>query len=86
MYPTLSALPLPQTTNLLHNFGGETCGGQLPELFTVSCNTGFGQIGLDLGAQALHSEAQSFGFNQAPPIDLPFPATSTFPPASHLHQ
>ncbi len=82
VYPTLAALPLPQTTNLLHNFGGETCGGQLLELFTVSCNTGFGQIGLDLGAQALSSEAQSFGFNRPPPVDLPFPATSIFPPAS----
>ncbi len=86
VYPTLSALPLPQTTNLLHNFGGESCGGQLPELFTVSCDTGFGQIGLDLGAQALSAEANSFGFNRAPPIDLPFPAASTFPPASSFAQ
>jgi penicillin-binding protein A len=83
VYPTLAALPLPQTANLLHNFGGETCGGQMLELFTVSCNTGFGQIGLDLGANALYSEAHSYGFNQVTPIDLPFPAVSTFPlPAS----
>jgi peptidoglycan glycosyltransferase len=81
-YPTLSALPLPQTTNQLHNFGGETCGGQLPELFTVSCNTGFGQIGLDLGGQSLNGEAQSFGFNQTPPLDLPFGIRSVFPAAS----
>jgi peptidoglycan glycosyltransferase len=81
VYPNLSALPLPQTTNRLHNFAGETCGGPLLALFTVSCNTGFGQVGLDLGARALATEAQSYGFNQAPPIDLPFPATSTFPPA-----
>jgi peptidoglycan glycosyltransferase len=79
LYPTLSALPLPQTTNLLHNFGGETCGGQLPQLFTVSCDTGFGQMGLDLGAAALYSEAVHYGFNQTPPIDLPFPVQSTFP-------
>jgi len=26
-YPTLTALPLPLTTNQLHNFGGESCGG-----------------------------------------------------------
>jgi peptidoglycan glycosyltransferase len=81
-YPTLSALPLPQTTNELHNFGGESCGGQLPHLFTVSCDTGFGQIGLDLGGVALHNEAEQFGFNQTPPIDLPFPAQSTFPAAA----
>jgi penicillin-binding protein A len=82
VYPTLSALPLPQTTNQLHNFGGESCGGQLPELFTVSCDTGFGQIGLDLGGVALHNEAQRFGFNQTPPIDLPFAAQSDFPAAA----
>ena len=86
VYPTLAALPLPQTTNLLHNFGGETCGGQMLELFTVSCNTGFGQIGLDLGANALYSEAQNYGFNQVTPIDLPFPAVSTFPPPSAFAQ
>jgi peptidoglycan glycosyltransferase len=82
MYPNLSALPLPQTTNLLHNFGGEKCGGQLPQLFLVSCDTGFGQIGLDLGGVALHDEAARFGFNQTPPIDLPYAAESTIPPAA----
>jgi peptidoglycan glycosyltransferase len=82
VYPTLGALRLPQTTNLLHNFGGEVCGGTLPELFTVSCDTGFGQIGLDLGAGALYSEATAFGFNQTPPIDLPFAVPSVFPPAA----
>jgi peptidoglycan glycosyltransferase len=82
VYPTISALPLPQTTNQLHNFGGELCGGQLPELFTISCDTGFGQIGLDLGGVALHSEAERFGFNRTPPIDLPFPAQSSFPAAA----
>jgi penicillin-binding protein A len=81
-YPYLSALPLPQTTNELHNFGGEVCGGRLLQLFTVSCDTGFGQIGLDLGGRNLSGEAQDFGFNQVPPIDLPFPAKSVFPPAA----
>jgi peptidoglycan glycosyltransferase len=66
----------------LHNFGGEVCGGQLLELFTVSCDTGFGQIGLDLGAQPLYDTATAFGFNKAPPIDLPFPARSSFPAAA----
>jgi len=82
VYPTTNALTLPQTTNKLHNFGGETCGGQLPTLFTISCDTGFGQVGLDLGAQSLSAEAQAFGFNQVPPLDLPGVFKSTFPPAS----
>jgi peptidoglycan glycosyltransferase len=86
VYPTESALVLPQTVNLLHNFGGEVCGGALLQLFTVSCDTGFGAVGLDLGASSLSSEAQSFGFNQTPPIDLPFAAQSTFPAASTFQQ
>lgn len=82
VYPNLAALPLPQSNQQLHNFAGEVCGGQLLELFTVSCNTGFGQVGLDLGADSLYSEAHSFGFDQTPPLDLPFAAKSHFPSAS----
>ena len=81
-YPTLSALPLPQTTNFMLNFTGETCGGQLPQLFTISCDTGFGQVGLDLGGQTLFDEAQSFGFDRTPPMDLPFGVQSNFPQAA----
>jgi peptidoglycan glycosyltransferase len=84
--PTLSALKLPQTNLQLHNFAGEVCGGNLIELFTVSCDTGFGQIGLDLGANNLYAEAHAFGFDQVPPLDLPFAARSNFPPASSFAQ
>ena len=81
-FPNLPALKLPQTNLQLHNFAGEVCGGQLLALFTVSCDTGFGQIGLDLGANNLYNEAHAFGFDQVPPIDLPFAAKSVFPPVS----
>lgn len=85
-YPVLNALQLPQTTSLLHNFAGETCGGQLLSLFTVSCNTGFGAIGLDLGGQNLYDEAHSFGFDQTPPLDLPAVAQARFPAVSSFSQ
>jgi len=84
--PRLAALPLPQTTTKLHNFGGEVCGGNLLEMFTVSCDTGFGQLGLLLGAQNLYDTATAFGYNQIPPIDLPFAAKSVFPPPSAFAQ
>ncbi len=80
--PTLTALKLPQTTQELHNFGNEACGGNLIELFTVSCNTGFGQLGLSLGGDHLSGEANAFGFNQLPPLDLPYGTKSYFPPAA----
>ncbi|MFI5100374.1 MAG: peptidoglycan D,D-transpeptidase FtsI family protein [Actinomycetes bacterium] len=82
VYPVLNALPLPLTKNELHNFGGEYCGGALPELFRVSCDTGFGAIGLDLGADTLSAEAGQFGFRQIPPLDLPGVFPSQFPLAS----
>jgi peptidoglycan glycosyltransferase len=84
--PNLSQLKLPETTTELHNFGGETCGGALLALFTVSCDTGFGQVGLSLGPNSLYSEANSFGFDQVPPLDLPFAAKSNFPPVSSFDQ
>jgi peptidoglycan glycosyltransferase len=80
-YPSLSSLPLPQTNGqVLRNFGGEVCGGVLADLFRVSCNTGFAAIGLDLGGPTLASEAQSFGFDKTPPLDLPGAAQAFFPP------
>jgi peptidoglycan glycosyltransferase len=82
-YPVLRQLKLPTSTKTLPNFGGESCGGTLPSLLRVSCNTGFGQMGLDLGADNLSAEADAFGFNKTPPLDeSPSAAKSTFPPAS----
>jgi peptidoglycan glycosyltransferase len=65
-FPFLTQLPLPLTTSVLKNFGGERCGGSLLEGFVVSCNTTFGQIGLDLGEQ-LATGIQRFGVNTSPP-------------------
>jgi peptidoglycan glycosyltransferase len=79
VYPSLKVLDLPNTNATLPNFGGSTCGGAMPDLLKVSCNTGFAQMGLDLGAEALHGEASDFGFNDLPPIDLPARARSVFP-------
>ncbi len=81
-YPRLSRLDLPQTNRDLPNFGGSTCGGSLPELLRRSCNTGFAQMGLDLGGDKLAGEARDFGFAARPPLDLPAVATSVFPEAT----
>lgn len=86
VYPPLKELDLPQTKATLPNFGGGTCGGGIADLLRVSCNTGFGQMGLDLGAETLHAEAQDFGFNDRPPIDLPAAARSRFPDPGDFKQ
>ncbi|MDQ1436487.1 MAG: penicillin-binding protein [Acidimicrobiaceae bacterium] len=84
-YPVLRELDLPQTTRNLKNFGGESCGGPLPQLLKVSCNTGFGQIGLDLGPQKLTDQAHAFGFDDRPPLDLPAVAKSVFGEQDFAH-
>jgi peptidoglycan glycosyltransferase len=85
--PVLSGLVLPDTAGqVLHNFAGETCGGTLLQLFTVSCDTGFAQLGLDIGGPDLAEEARAFGWDQTPPLDLPGVAQSYFPPVSTFFQ
>jgi peptidoglycan glycosyltransferase len=87
VYPQLSALPLPNSGGQsLRNFGGEVCGGALPQALQISCNTAFAQLGLDLGPERLSTGAANFGFSKVPPIDLPFPVASVFPEASAFAQ
>jgi peptidoglycan glycosyltransferase len=78
VYPTITALDLPQTDRDLPNFGGSACGGALFEILAKSCNTSFAQMGLDLGAEKMVAGAEAFGFNEQPPFDLTA-ATSRFP-------
>ncbi|HUR78110.1 MAG TPA: penicillin-binding protein 2 [Acidimicrobiales bacterium] len=83
-YPVLKQLDLPRTDKDLPNYGGSRCGGIIAELLRVSCNTGFAQVGLDLGGAAMSDEAHAFGFDSKPPFDLPAPAVSHFPDASEF--
>lgn len=86
-FPVATEISLPETTKTLSNYDLEACGGMLPELLKVSCDTGYAQVGLDLGAKSLAAEAQAFGFDKNPPLDLPGPvAQSNFPPASSFDQ
>jgi peptidoglycan glycosyltransferase len=80
-FPVRTELPLPQSTNTLRNFGGESCGGTLTLSFTQSCNTTFGQLGLQLGDQFVPGMAK-FGIGQAPPIDLSPGAVTSVGPAA----
>ncbi len=74
----LTAAPrmrLPDSTATLENYGGTPCGeaptAPLREAFERSCNTAFVQLGIRIGADALRSTADAFGFNSAPaPIPL----------------
>ncbi len=82
-YADPTFLDLPQTSAQIGNFSqGRPCSnGQritLQRALEVSCNTTFGQIGLDLGADALIQTAEAFGLNSDLEFDLPT-ATSRIP-------
>ena len=80
VYPPAQEFDIDFTDDELSNFGGSTCGGALPEILEVSCNSAFATMGADtIGAQGMSEGASRFGFNQEVPFDLPRPAASVFP-------
>lgn len=81
-YPSVTTISLPQSNKTLSNFAFSRCGGDIPEMLPPSCDTGYALLGLDVGGDLLASTANAFGFNTAPPLDLPNTLPSYFPPAS----
>lgn len=80
VYPVTSSYTPPQTSVPIGNFGGASCGGTLIPILEVSCNTAFAEMAAEtLGPDIMIDGAERFGFNDAPPIDLPAPARSVFP-------
>ncbi len=80
VFETAREYVAPLTTVPLQNFGGSTCGGDLLEAFRISCNTVFAQLAAEvIGPGPMVDVAERFGFNEAPPLDLPSVAASTFP-------
>ena len=86
--PTI--LKLPGTKNVLINFDNSACddgsnptgNGKVPILFafTVSCNTVFGNLGMQLGDNAIRQQAVKFGMNDAN-LRIPLPVSaSSYPP------
>ena len=81
--PAPTELDLPLTTAVLRNFGGSACSStgtlSLADALRVSCNTAFGQLGMDLGADALAAQATAFGFDT--PLNVPMRVTESHFPA-----
>lgn len=74
-FPDPAALQLPGSTAVIRNFDRQPCGDGSPvtlaRALVRSCNTIFGQLGMELGAEVLVGQAQGFGFNAEIPFDLP---------------
>ncbi|MGJ7439521.1 peptidoglycan D,D-transpeptidase FtsI family protein [Aquipuribacter sp. MA13-6] len=75
--PGPAALDLPGTTAVLPNYDDRPCGPgdltTLAEAMRISCNSAFGQLGIDLGGDALREQAERFGYED----DLAIPLTVT---------
>ncbi len=84
VYPDVAELDLPGSTATIRNFGRGPCADgsevTLTTAFARSCNTVFGALGLELGAEPLVAQAEAFGFNTEPVTDFPA-ASSTIPSA-----
>lgn len=80
--PAPARLDLPQTTATLPNVDGQACGPNnrttMAHAIEISCNTYFGQLGMNLGQDAIRQQAAEFGFGRS--VTAPVPSTpSTFP-------
>jgi len=79
-----TSLQLPQSTARLINDNGEVCGpgngkATIITAFTLSCNTAFANIGMQLGSPTLKSMAEKYGMND-PNLKIPAPvAQNNFP-------
>jgi len=79
-YPFTTGYTAKNTSLPIRNFGGEVCGGTLPEILKTSCNSAFAEMGAEtIGADEMVSGVAGWGFNATPPIDLPGAARSVFP-------
>ncbi len=63
--PAPDTLTLPGTSTQLRNFGNSSCSSSqeqsLIDALTVSCNTAFAQLGIDLGEDRVREMAEAFG-------------------------
>jgi peptidoglycan glycosyltransferase len=75
--PGPATLDLPQTSVNLPNDDHRPCGPgnktSLKHALVVSCNTAFGWLGMELGADALRSQAAKFGFGDK--LEIPMSVT-----------
>jgi len=85
-FPSASSTTLPNSNKILSNDGGTVCGGTIESMLPESCDPGYGLLGIALGAPILSKQADLYGYNSTPPIDLPkdWVATPFFPDPSTI--
>ena len=78
--PAPDLLTLPGTSTTMENFDGESCNGgadqPLIDALTISCNTAFAQLGIDLGEDAVRDMSEAFGINDER-FEMPLPVAAS---------
>ncbi|SRR5579875_485318 len=74
-YPVSLCQALPDTNKTICNDADTAslatpCGGTIQTMLPQSCDPGYAELGLLLGAYSLSQQASLFGFNSRPPLDI----------------
>jgi penicillin-binding protein A len=75
-YPVQPCQNFSDSNRLLCNDGSNPsnstpCGGTMTTMLPESCDPGYGELGVQMGVATLRQQAQLFGLNSVPGIDLP---------------
>ena len=80
--PGPATIALPQSSHRLGNWTNRSCGRNnlttLDQALSVSCNTAFAWLGMQLGSTAISEQASKFGFGTSFNVPM-IAATSKFP-------
>ena len=84
-YPRQPCQSFSDSNKLLCNDGttpinSTPCGGTMTEMLPASCDPGYAELGVQLGVPVMTKQAELFGYNSVPGIDLPGTSVSVFPP------
>ncbi len=82
---------IPETTRVICNDAttpteANPCGGTMTQMLPESCDPGYAELGLAVGGTDLYKQAELFGFDQTPKIDLTptWVSKSNFPTPAEL--
>jgi len=81
-FPNPSALMLPQSSSVIHNWNYQTCGGgetaTIADAIRLSCNIPMAELGRELTYRTIREQALKFGFDAS--VDVPMASTPSIYP------
>jgi peptidoglycan glycosyltransferase len=77
-YPVMQCQKFADSNVPLCDQGGP-CGGTMVSMLPASCDPGYGELGVQEGVAVLQKQAELFGYDTVPGIDLPGVVASVFP-------